>query len=92
MAIKTAALSYRGEFLFIVLFLLQVGVIATQLLLLILYSNSAFLFIGTCFLGLFISSVYPCMLAFTEDLLDYKGIYDRHLHPSWSRYSAVTDR
>ncbi|KAF5902766.1 major facilitator superfamily domain-containing protein 4A, partial [Clarias magur] len=51
----------------------QVGVILTQLLLLILYKNSAFLFVGTCFLGLFISSVYPCMLALTEDLLDYKG-------------------
>ncbi|KAM9443482.1 major facilitator superfamily domain-containing protein 4A isoform 2-T2 [Clarias gariepinus] len=51
----------------------QVGVILTQLLLLILYTNSAFLFVGTCFLGLFISSVYPCLLALTEDLLDYKG-------------------
>lgn len=60
----------------ILLLLLQVGVIVTQLLLLILYTNSAFLFVGTCFLGLFISSVYPCMLAFTEDLLDYKGISD----------------
>lgn len=55
--------------------MLQVGVIVTQLLLLILYTNSAFLFVGTCFLGLFISSIYPCMLAFTEDLLDYKGSY-----------------
>ncbi|XP_060766029.1 major facilitator superfamily domain-containing protein 4A [Neoarius graeffei] len=51
----------------------QVGVIVTQLLLLIFYTNSAFFFIGTCLLGLFISSIYPCMLAFTEDLLDYKG-------------------
>ncbi|XP_072522110.1 major facilitator superfamily domain-containing protein 4A [Salminus brasiliensis] len=51
----------------------QVGVIITLFLLLILYTNSVFLFIGTCFLGLFISSIYPCMLAFTEDILDYKG-------------------
>lgn len=56
-------------------FLLQVGVLVTQFLLLILYTNSAFLFVGTCLLGLFISSIYPCMLAFTEDLLDYKGIH-----------------
>ncbi|KAB5537212.1 hypothetical protein PHYPO_G00116260 [Pangasianodon hypophthalmus] len=65
-------LSYRVKPVRLLIFN-QVGVIVTQLLLLILYTNSAFLFIGTCFLGLFISSVYPCMLAFTEDLLDYKG-------------------
>ncbi|GAA6092280.1 major facilitator superfamily domain-containing protein 4A [Tachysurus ichikawai] len=51
----------------------QVGVIVTQLLLLILYTSSTFLFVGTCLLGLFISSIFPCMLAFTEDLLDYTG-------------------
>ncbi|KAI4904837.1 hypothetical protein NFI96_002910 [Prochilodus magdalenae] len=51
----------------------QVGVIVTLFLLLIFYMSNVFLFIGTCFLGLFISSVYPCMLAFTEDILDYKG-------------------
>ncbi|KAK3536775.1 hypothetical protein QTP86_023016 [Hemibagrus guttatus] len=65
-------LSYRVKPVHLLMFN-QVGVIVTQLLLLILYTNSAFLFIGTCFLGLFISSIYPCMLAFTEDLLDYKG-------------------
>ncbi|XP_066529086.1 major facilitator superfamily domain-containing protein 4A isoform X2 [Hoplias malabaricus] len=51
----------------------QVGVIITLFLLLILYTSSVFLFVGTSFLGLFISSIYPCMLAFTEDILDYKG-------------------
>ncbi|XP_062843249.1 major facilitator superfamily domain-containing protein 4A [Trichomycterus rosablanca] len=51
----------------------QVGVIVTQLLLLIFYTSSVFLFIGTCLLGLFISSIFPCMLGFTEDILDYKG-------------------
>ncbi|KAI5622966.1 major facilitator superfamily domain-containing protein 4A [Silurus asotus] len=65
-------LSYRVKLVRLLAFN-QVGVIVTQLLLLILYTNSTFLFIGTCFLGLFISSIYPCMLAYTEDLLDYKG-------------------
>ncbi|XP_059184598.1 major facilitator superfamily domain-containing protein 4A isoform X2 [Centropristis striata] len=50
-----------------------VGVILVQCLLLIFYSSCVFLFIGTCVLGLFISSVFPSMLAFTEDILDYKG-------------------
>ncbi|XP_026880326.1 major facilitator superfamily domain-containing protein 4A isoform X2 [Electrophorus electricus] len=51
----------------------QVGVIVMLFLLLMCYTSSVFLFVGTCFLGLFISSVYPCMLALTEDILDYKG-------------------
>lgn len=50
-----------------------VGVILVQFLLLIFYSSCVFLFIGTCVLGLCISSVFPSMLAFTEDILDYKG-------------------
>ncbi|KAL0978440.1 hypothetical protein UPYG_G00170400 [Umbra pygmaea] len=50
-----------------------VGVIAVQCLLLILYSSHVFIFIGTCVLGLFISSVFPCMVALTEDMLNYKG-------------------
>ncbi|XP_034544663.1 major facilitator superfamily domain-containing protein 4A [Notolabrus celidotus] len=50
-----------------------VGVILVQCLLLIFYSSCEFLFIGTCVLGLCISSVFPSMLAFTEDILDYKG-------------------
>lgn len=51
----------------------QVGVIVVQCLLLIFYTSSVFLFIGTFVLGLCISSVFPSMLAFTEDILDYKG-------------------
>ncbi|TKS71058.1 Major facilitator superfamily domain-containing protein 4A [Collichthys lucidus] len=50
-----------------------VGVIIVQCLLLIFYNSCVFLFIGTCILGLCISSVFPSMLAFTEDVLDYKG-------------------
>ncbi|XP_074497207.1 major facilitator superfamily domain-containing protein 4A [Sebastes fasciatus] len=50
-----------------------VGVIVVQCLLLIFYTSSVFLFIGTFVLGLCISSVFPSMLAFTEDILDYKG-------------------
>ncbi|KAF5903457.1 major facilitator superfamily domain-containing protein 4A [Clarias magur] len=50
-----------------------VGVIVTVLLLLIYSTSSTFLFIGTCLLGLFLSSIFPCMLAYTEDILDYQG-------------------
>ncbi|KAM6927791.1 major facilitator superfamily domain-containing protein 4A [Xenentodon cancila] len=50
-----------------------VGVILVQCLLLLFYTSCAFLFVGTCVLGLCISSVFPSMLAFTEDMLDYKG-------------------
>ncbi|XP_030623569.1 major facilitator superfamily domain-containing protein 4B [Chanos chanos] len=49
------------------------GVIVTVLLLLILYTSNVFLFVGTCLLGLFLSSIFPCMLAYTEDILDYQG-------------------
>ncbi|XP_062314139.1 major facilitator superfamily domain-containing protein 4B [Osmerus eperlanus] len=49
------------------------GVIVTVLLLLIFYTSSVFLFVGTCLCGLFLSSVFPCMLAYTEDILDYQG-------------------
>ncbi|XP_054883547.1 major facilitator superfamily domain-containing protein 4A [Poeciliopsis prolifica] len=50
-----------------------VGVILVQVLLLIFYSSRVFLFMACCVLGLCISSVFPSMLAFTEDVLDYKG-------------------
>ncbi|XP_062272192.1 major facilitator superfamily domain-containing protein 4A [Scomber scombrus] len=50
-----------------------VGVILVQCMLLIFYTSCVFLFIGTCVLGLCISSVFPSLLAFTEDLLNYKG-------------------
>lgn len=53
--------------------LCQVGVILVQCLLMFFYTSAVFLFIGTCMLGLCISSVFPSMLAFTEDILDYKG-------------------
>ncbi|KAM4740856.1 major facilitator superfamily domain-containing protein 4A [Anableps anableps] len=49
------------------------GVILVQFLLLIFYASHVFLFIGTCVLGLCVSSVFPSILAFTEDILDYKG-------------------
>ncbi|KAL2104014.1 hypothetical protein ACEWY4_000882 [Coilia grayii] len=49
------------------------GVIVTVLLLLLLYTSSTFLFVGTCLLGLFLSSIFPCMLAYTEDILEYQG-------------------
>ncbi|KAJ8360546.1 hypothetical protein SKAU_G00170710 [Synaphobranchus kaupii] len=49
------------------------GMIITTLLLLILYKDSVFLFVGTFLLGLFLSSIFPCMLAYTEDILDYQG-------------------
>ncbi|KAJ7999065.1 hypothetical protein DPEC_G00211540 [Dallia pectoralis] len=50
-----------------------VGGIAVQGLLSILYYSPVFIFIGTFLLGLFISSVYPCMVALMEDMLNYKG-------------------
>ncbi|CAL8367362.1 unnamed protein product [Lota lota] len=49
------------------------GVIVTVLMLLIFYTNSIFLFVGTCLCGLFLSSIFPCMLAYTEDILNYQG-------------------
>uniref|UniRef100_A0A3B5LWN1 Major facilitator superfamily domain containing 4A n=1 Tax=Xiphophorus couchianus TaxID=32473 RepID=A0A3B5LWN1_9TELE len=52
---------------------ISVGIILVQLLLLIFYTSHVFLFIASCVLGLCISSVFPSMLAFTEDVLDYKG-------------------
>ncbi|CAF96955.1 unnamed protein product, partial [Tetraodon nigroviridis] len=51
----------------------EVGAIVVQLLLIIFYHSCVFLFIGTCVLGLCISCMFPSMLAFTEDILDYKG-------------------
>uniref|UniRef100_UPI003AAF7662 major facilitator superfamily domain-containing protein 4A n=1 Tax=Centroberyx gerrardi TaxID=166262 RepID=UPI003AAF7662 len=65
-------LSYRFTAARLLTFSL-VGVILVQCMMLILYYSGVFLFIGTCVLGLCISSVFPCVLAFTEDILDYKG-------------------
>ncbi|XP_029357190.1 major facilitator superfamily domain-containing protein 4A isoform X2 [Echeneis naucrates] len=50
-----------------------VGVMLVQCLLLLFSTSSILFFIGTCVFGMFISGVLPLMLAFTEDLLDYKG-------------------
>ncbi|XP_068171343.1 major facilitator superfamily domain-containing protein 4A [Antennarius striatus] len=50
-----------------------VGVILVHCLLLIFYTSEVFLFIGTCVLGLCISGVFPSMVAYTEDILEYKG-------------------
>ncbi|KAK1801708.1 hypothetical protein P4O66_022348, partial [Electrophorus voltai] len=49
------------------------GVIATVVLLLVFSTSRVFLFVGTCLLGLFLSNVFPCMLAYAEDILDYQG-------------------
>ncbi|CAL8336022.1 unnamed protein product [Merluccius merluccius] len=65
-------LSYRFSAARLLIFSL-LGVVTVQCMLLMLYYSSVFLFIGTCALGLCISSVFPCVLAFTEDTLDYKG-------------------
>lgn len=45
----------------------------TFLMLLIFSYNVIFLFVGTASLGLFLSSTFPSMLAYTEDILQYKG-------------------
>ncbi|XP_052592838.1 major facilitator superfamily domain-containing protein 4A isoform X2 [Peromyscus californicus insignis] len=54
-------------------FINVVGVVVTFLLLLIFSYNVIFLFVGTASLGLFLSSTFPSMLAYTEDILQYKG-------------------
>lgn len=58
----------------------QTGAIVTVLLLLIFYTSNEFLFVGTCLCGLFLSSIFPCMLAYTEDILDYQGMTTSVLH------------
>ncbi|XP_063811211.1 major facilitator superfamily domain-containing protein 4A isoform X2 [Pseudophryne corroboree] len=55
------------------LFINQIGVSVTFLFLLLSQNSITGLFIGTAFLGLFLSSVFPSMLAYTEDILNYKG-------------------
>uniref|UniRef100_A0AAQ6IK21 Major facilitator superfamily domain-containing protein 4A n=1 Tax=Anabas testudineus TaxID=64144 RepID=A0AAQ6IK21_ANATE len=65
-------LSYRFQPVRLLMFNL-VGAIVTVLMLLIFYTSSTFLFVGTCLCGLFLSSIFPCMLAYTEDILDYQG-------------------
>ncbi|KAG7266802.1 hypothetical protein CRUP_033312 [Coryphaenoides rupestris] len=65
-------LTYRFQPVRLLLFNLA-GVIVTVLLLLIFTTNGIFLFVGTCLCGLFLSSIFPCMVAYTEDILDYQG-------------------
>ncbi|XP_043080049.1 major facilitator superfamily domain-containing protein 4B [Puntigrus tetrazona] len=65
-------LSYRFRSVHLLVINLA-GVIVTLVLLLILYTNRVFLFVGTTLLGLFISSVFPCIVAYTEDILEYRG-------------------
>ncbi|XP_056131005.1 major facilitator superfamily domain-containing protein 4A [Lampris incognitus] len=65
-------LSYRYTATRLLVFSL-VGVILVQCMILLLYYSQVFIFIGTCLLGLCISSVFPCLLAYTEDILNYKG-------------------
>lgn len=45
----------------------------THLVLLAFSYNVVFLFAGTACLGLFLSSTFPSMLAYTEDILQYRG-------------------
>lgn len=52
----------------------QAGAIVTVLMLLIFYTSKVFLFAGTCLCGLFLSSIFPLMLAYIEDIFDYQGI------------------
>ncbi|KFV15249.1 Major facilitator superfamily domain-containing protein 4, partial [Tauraco erythrolophus] len=54
-------------------FINVVGILITFLLLLIFSHSVVFLFVGTASLGLFLSSTFPSMLAYTEDILQYKG-------------------
>ncbi|XP_069489254.1 major facilitator superfamily domain-containing protein 4A [Ambystoma mexicanum] len=49
------------------------GVMVTFLFLLLTPYNSILLFVGTASLGLFLSSTFPSMLAYTEDILNYRG-------------------
>ncbi|KAJ0068505.1 hypothetical protein NL108_008912, partial [Boleophthalmus pectinirostris] len=63
-------LSYRYPAPKLLIFSL-IGVVLIHGLLLLFYTSQMFLFIGTTILGLCISSVFPSMLAFTEDALDF---------------------
>ena len=47
--------------------------VATFLVLLVFSHNVVFLFVGTASLGLSLSSTFPSMLAYTEDVLQYRG-------------------
>eukprot|EP00062_Callorhinchus_milii_P014147 gi/632963005/ref/XP_007897640.1/ PREDICTED: major facilitator superfamily domain-containing protein 4 [Callorhinchus milii] len=49
------------------------GIIGTFILMLCFATNWVCLFVGTGLLGFFLSSTFPSMLAYTEDVLNYKG-------------------
>ncbi|OCT94550.1 major facilitator superfamily domain-containing protein 4A [Xenopus laevis] len=55
------------------LFINLIGVTATFLFLLFSQNSTTGIFVGTALLGLWLSSVFPSMLAYTEDVLNYKG-------------------
>ncbi|KAE8623604.1 hypothetical protein XENTR_v10005673 [Xenopus tropicalis] len=55
------------------LFINLIGVTATFLFLLLSQNSTTGMFVGTALLGLWLSSVFPSMLAYTEDILNYKG-------------------
>uniref|UniRef100_A0A8D0F2B1 Major facilitator superfamily domain containing 4A n=1 Tax=Strix occidentalis caurina TaxID=311401 RepID=A0A8D0F2B1_STROC len=63
----------RVSYAFWIMALINVGVLISFLLLLIFSHSVVFLFVGTASLGLFLSSTFPSMLAYTEDILQYKG-------------------
>ncbi|NXN03247.1 MFD4A protein, partial [Sylvia borin] len=71
-ALQSIPVSYRMKPATMV-FINVVGVLITFLLLLIFSSSVVFLFVGTASLGLFLSSTFPSMLAYTEDILQYRG-------------------
>ncbi|XP_068125672.1 major facilitator superfamily domain-containing protein 4A [Hyperolius riggenbachi] len=50
-----------------------IGVLGTFLFLFLSQNSIEGIFLGTAFLGFSISSVFPSMLAYTEDILNYKG-------------------
>ncbi|XP_004700172.1 major facilitator superfamily domain-containing protein 4A [Echinops telfairi] len=54
-------------------FINMVGIVTTFLVFLIFAYNVIFLFVGTASLGLFLSSTFPSILAYTEDILQYRG-------------------
>uniref|UniRef100_A0A8C6CVV7 Major facilitator superfamily domain containing 4A n=1 Tax=Moschus moschiferus TaxID=68415 RepID=A0A8C6CVV7_MOSMO len=63
----------RVSYAFWIMALINVGVVATFLALLVFSRNVVFLFVGTASLGLSLSSTFPSMLAYTEDVLQYRG-------------------
>ncbi|KAK5863922.1 hypothetical protein PBY51_000908 [Eleginops maclovinus] len=65
-------LAYRFQPVRLLMFSLA-GAIVTVLVLLIFYDSRPVLFAGTGLCGLFLACIFPCMLAYTEDILDYQG-------------------